>query len=297
MPLPDAYTWSVVFLTAPRRLEDGTWRDTPVGTGFIVTVPSAIPQTLHPYVVTAKHIVNNQEKVSVRMRMKAGGLVDVPVPDWICHQDADVAIARLALPVPAAELHLAPLKESQFVDVGGGDGFEPHLGDNVYFIGLLALIPAMADSNIPMVRSGTLGAKYQKDVPVMLPDRTRIFMKAHLIDCRAYRGFSGSPCFIQFFLEDDQGWSTVRRTLLLGLVSAHFDMSDSAPLEGDLVIGRRRSVAVPIHSGVGVVVPVEYIRDLLYDEVLVTERDLTDAKSMPNNPSQPTGTMTEPATD
>ena len=31
-----------------------------------------------------------------------------------------------------------------------------------------------------------------------LPDGTVLTMHGHLIDCRSFGGFSGSPCFVEF---------------------------------------------------------------------------------------------------
>jgi hypothetical protein len=151
----------------------------------------------------------------------------------------------------------------------------PALGDRVYFLGLLALPGArgMTEKNVPMVRSGTIGAMYQDDLPVEWPDKSIRKFQAHLIDCRSYGGFSGSPCFFQ----RDRGFTGVREgkqrrgqvTFLLGLISGHFDQFSSARIRGDLADAG--SIEVPINSGVGIVTPVEKIVEVLRMEEFADE--------------------------
>jgi len=146
------------------------------------------------------------------------------------------------------------------------------LGDRVYFIGLLADVPDMVARNIPLVRSATMGAWNQEGVFLGLPDGTRLRMRtAHLIDCHSYKGFSGAPCFLQ------QDWRYVAgkgklvdgpMTWLLGLVSGHIDVTVPTPVRGDDGL----SIAVPINSGVGVVTPVESIRELLSSDEFAEDR-------------------------
>jgi hypothetical protein len=115
--------------------------------------------------------------------------------------------------------------------------------------------------------------------PVELGD-TKVSVTAHLIDCRSYGGFSGSPCFVQFKdLPRDggrlliEGYSRmVDTTVLLGMVIAHYDLRRDAILTGDLA-GAPGRVQTDINTGVGVVLPVERITEALMHEDLVELRD------------------------
>jgi hypothetical protein len=168
------------------------------------------------------------------------------------------------------------IPEDLFLDTFTGDA-GPLLGDPVFFVGLLSAVKEMGTRNIPMVRSGTLGAKYQDGIPVRRLDNTVDMVNGHLIDCRAYRGFSGSPCFIQFVPETRETIGGERHTRLLGVVSAHFDLVDKGLLEGDLatMVG---GVKVPVHAGVGVVVPVERVHELLNGDELRKKREDEDLR-------------------
>jgi hypothetical protein len=109
-------------------------------------------------------------------------------------------------------------------------------------------------------------------VPVRHPDGTVLEYTAHLIDSRSYSGFSGSPCFVQFPIEPGIGGvgRPDEETELLGLVASHFDLKENATLTGE--IREMGTVDVPVHLGVGVVMPAESIEELLNREDVVADR-------------------------
>jgi hypothetical protein len=76
-------------------------------------------------------------------------------------------------------------------------GHTPILGEEVFFVGLLAQMDAMRASSTPMVRGGTLGALDQHEVPMLEPPATLRRLPGHLIDCRPFGGFSDAPCFMR----------------------------------------------------------------------------------------------------
>lgn len=273
VPLNDKYPLAVTFIIGPVEQEDGTVEAGPIGTGFIVNVPSRIENVYFEYVVTASHVVASGRETSVRIRKRDGGSKDVPVHEWIHHPGADVAAAPFR---GDGEMHLlnVPVTSLCWPD---SERLHPDLGDRIYFLGLLAVpgARALAERNVPMVRSGTIGAMYQDDIPFEWPDGSIRNFQAHLIDCRSYGGFSGSPCFFQ---RDDQ-FTGVREgeptrgvvTFLLGLISGHFDLFSSARLRGD--IAEEGAIRVPVNTGVGIVTPAEKIAEVLTMEEFKDERD------------------------
>lgn len=256
MPIPPDTLNIITMLCVDRGSGDAT-RIEPVGTGFFVGSNGSRPGLIHPQLVTARHIVvpalERYGKLYARIS-EGDKLVDVPIEKWVIPDAVTDDIAVAPYPYAAKYWHTESFLSERDA--------EPYLGDAVYFIGLLKWVPEMATSNVPMVRSGTLGAMNQSGIPVKMPDNVVVRMHGHLIDCRAYRGFSGSPCFVQ----DPNGVSR-----LLGVVSAHFDASDQVPLEGDLI-------DMPIHAGVGVVTPVELLNQLLADERVQKVKDETERK-------------------
>jgi hypothetical protein len=228
----------------------------PIGTGFLVAIPGPGPGTAYEYVVTAAHVLRQNSNILVRVARLDGSVIDLPASGWVFHEDGetDVAVSSIRLDQGVHRFMMVPLV--MFMDE---HPVELHLGDVVYFIGLLAPITSMHNQNVPMVRSGTLGRLYQDDVRVQWPDGSRHTMTAHLIDCRSHSGFSGSPCYVQF---DPRGRGGPDRqdTFLLGLITGHLDEMGVGPHH--------------INSGVALVTPVEDIRYVLMQKELVEQREL-----------------------
>lgn len=279
----------VAFIIGDRR-RDGVTRRTPIGTGFFLLVRApAEPQPSRSgtlYLVTAAHVVRSETDTWVRMRRSDGTLEDLPVENWVFHDRDDVAIAVMDLDESDQPFDISFPAVPDILPSGAPERYtvlpherprvrsRPMLGDQVYFIGLFSPIPAMGERNVPLVRSGTLAALFQEGVPVTLPDGTVLEYTAHLIDCRSYAGFSGSPCLVQFPIEPGIGGigRPDEESELLGLVSSHFDFKENADLTGE--IAEMGKVDVPIHLGVGVVTPAESIAECLeFDDVVVDRRE------------------------
>lgn len=281
MPLPESYPKGVFFIG--RRSVDGTERI--AGTGFLVTMQS--PILWHSYVVTAGHVVEGADSTFVRIRTAGDGTRDIPVPDWVPHGKHDIAVAPILLP---EDHDVASTGLDQFIDEPGmfGNYFwgDIELGDVIYFIGLLGKVPEMVKRNVPIVRAGVLGAMWQEQVPIKRTpvDETR-FITAHLIDCRSFGGFSGSPCYLQksrpvYAKGDTPGITQEYRTALLGLIGGHFDDWAKARTRQSIgadpdshEYGISDDVLAPVSTGVGYVIPAEFIRETLMREELVEMRD------------------------
>jgi hypothetical protein len=152
-------------------------------------------------------------------------------------------------------------------------------GERVYFLGLLPF-GSLGEQNVPMVRSGTLGAWEVKDV-VIGPNENRRRVTAHLIDCRSYAGFSGSPCFIQADVQAPAVYDGVtarlqHETYLVGLVNGHFDLWGKTRLVGDFPL-ESGSIEAQVNSGVGVVTPVRMIEEVYEMEELADDRRRLEA--------------------
>jgi hypothetical protein len=301
LPLDDYYANSVVFVLRPKTDDEGTVRNVPIATGFVVSCPSELdPTTNFNYVVTANHAVEDGKPTLVRLRtdrlwsgpppqyknadgsvvypfgvpVDQPGFIDLPVREWLSHPKTDVAIAPLR-GAGLAEAALTSNDVAMFHDSEERLTFQPWLGQRVYFAGLFDRFRAMGERNVPLVRSGTLGAFNVSAVPVGRGHKARILPEAHLIDCRSYQGFSGSPCYVQEDVpERDEFGGRVteyltHNTALLGIVAAHFDIDTVAgddeahPIELD----------APMHSGVGVVIPATRIKELMYMDELKEDRE------------------------
>ena len=156
-----------------------------LGTGSIISVPSAtIPGKRWPYVVTADHVVANQDGIELEVpnRRNNGKLFD-PIPAEPFTQPLDgIDLAMAVFPTDRVP-HYQETRIEHFVP----EGHVGPLGCEIYYLGIFA------GPDVPMARSGTLGTI---DIPI---DKTkngrRYRYSADLVDCRSYGGFSGSPCF------------------------------------------------------------------------------------------------------
>ena len=268
MPLDETYPQAVVFVVGWGVDEHGTRVKKPLGTGFVVSslAPVQAPVQMHSYVVTAAHGVRDERRETwVRFNCSDGSTHDEPVTKWYCHPTEDVAVfplGRMDAPVVSAAV-----PTFTFLDAERPPGLWPQLGDRVYFIGLLSSLTAMAEANIPMVRSGTLGRMYQENIPLRIgPDHVFNINKGHLIDCRSYQGFSGSPCFIQF--QPAHGKSLRDATALLGLMAGHLDDWTDARVSD----GISGTVKSRVNTGVGIIVPAEGITAALNIQELIDLR-------------------------
>jgi hypothetical protein len=285
MPLTETYPYGVLFVGGTTTTNDGRLFTGILGTGFLVSIGESLA---HAYIVTARHVVHNAKTTYVRVPIEGGSepVVDLPVPEWFKSDERkDVAVCPIDLPVNHT---MVSTNLTQFVDDPSWDedkewlrtGMRLELGDLVYFIGLLGKIEAMTEAGIPIVRSGTLARLWQDDMPVVEKDGTERRITAHLIDCRSFGGFSGSPCYVEHSragivqVESGPAVTTKYRTSLLGMIGGHFD--DWANVKSQYGASDFKA---PVNTGVGYVLPAEYIRETLMHPDLERERLMADARN------------------
>jgi hypothetical protein len=197
MALSPGMMYCAVRIIGDKPITDPTTNDVTgterraIGTGFIVTVPSeSIDDAKYGYLLTAHHVIAGQTDVEAQPAnpFEEGELYPpVKVTGWAKPLDGvDLVIAPFeagrehnykvfAIPVEWAMI------PNEIINRG------PHLGSLIYYIGLLA------PDDRPMARSGRIGALDQEK----LKFRQGYSYPAHLVDCRSYGGFSGSPCFVE----------------------------------------------------------------------------------------------------
>jgi Trypsin-like peptidase domain len=277
MPLSDGMIRAAVFIYGdrPRRQSSGGLERAPIGTGFIVTVPSeANPAVRYGYVVTAAHVLEHQPKNEV------WGFA----PDGNFHEPVKDLDWRRPLP-DRFDLAVAPFVPEDDPRDWASFELETHvlpdppdagllLGSPIYYIGLLAPL------GMPMVRSGTIGNLYATGLPLEHGGYA-----AHLVDCRSYDGFSGSPCFLRLSYADltpvtqphlpkPTDLPSGPKGLILyvvylaGMFTAHIAGDYDDPEDG-----------AASRYGVGVMMPSEAIRAALLSDELKADRARRDSDS------------------
>lgn len=256
MPLNEKHPDAVVFVCA----EDENGNRTPIGTAFLVGMPRDDGEWCL-YFITAAHIVLSGGPNWIRFRRRdILDVADVPISGWVVHPTSD--IAATLCDVDLSSFVYGFIEDWVFADRWHQRAKAPlRIGEEAYFVGLLAEVQSMADRNIPMVRSGRIGAFYQKSIPMRDRKTRRTEPVAHLLDSYSRSGFSGSPCFADHPVVEGQivkgneketmmGLSITSLVALVGVVIGHFDS------EGE-------------NAGVAIVAPVEAVRELLETEDLV----------------------------
>ncbi len=278
---------SVVFITTP----DGAGELVPAGTAFFTRMTDD-HRSWFTYLVTAAHVVRStQDESFMRVALdpqsfhEPADTEDIRIPKWFFHEDPgiDVAVAPVSLDKQRhsfGSLSAPRPTHEETQGVNRRSGITP--GEAVYYIGLLGNVPEMGRRNVPMVRSGTLGAVWQEMVPVRIDEHTELATTAHLIDAHSHGGFSGSPCFSYTpRLQGERSVGHVREVTdeafrrrdiveFMGMIRGHFPHSERALVsDGEGEVWETR---VPVNAGVAVVTPASFIGDVLAYDDLVADR-------------------------
>jgi len=165
---------------------------TPIASGFIIDVPSDVHDNLTTgFVVTAAHNLKGQTNIQFQAPGPDGTLMPpLAVNDWVFPSESlDLAVAQVPY-LPAGEKRLYwSWRIDMMIPVGHIETVG--LGSPIFYVGLLAPLERL------MARSGTIGAVDQFGIEHEYPEYD---YPCHLVDCRSYGGFSGSPCYMLFQL-------------------------------------------------------------------------------------------------
>jgi Trypsin-like peptidase domain len=256
-----------------------------IGTGFTVVLPGVDdPSFVHGYVVTAAHVLKGKSSIEVQAANPHGGLNEAielrewhsPLPQY------DVAIGRW----PSRSQQFWTVHPETFADL------LPLLGQTIYYVGILTAL----GQPIPMVRTGSLAAM---DVEGLRLEHGYSF-PAHLIDCRSYDGFSGSPCFLQTALMPidppnvtidqipegmekqamlNDGVSSASRpalfTYFVGMFTNHTTNLDA--YDPDDLDENGLPVNMVNRHGIGVMLPARFIVEALMSDEMANERRQVEA--------------------
>ena len=234
-----------------------------IGTGFLMSVRGeGNLNNRWPYVVTADHVIRGESSIYVAAPDPNGSgelYEPEPVNDW-CQ------------PIPKLDLAVAPWPFKPKVPYGDipmekelyplGDEHISLLGAPVHYVGLFAPAQRM------MVRAGTFGAIDAKGI-AHDPDFDYEY-DCHLIDCRSYGGFSGSPCFVELLFVKKENWEgeeafvPLYRALMVGMFTEHYDDSEDQKASPDEAVSR---------LGVGMMVRGEDIKRALLSDVMKADRE------------------------
>jgi hypothetical protein len=189
---------------------------------------------------------------------------------------------------------------SQFMSPDRIEYWDVGPGDATYLVGLFYLRHGKR-RNLPIVHAGQIAMMPSDDpIPMAREDGSGVVddVSAYLVEMHALGGASGSPVFlrptVRHTVEDLRDGNpslalSEGRDYLLGVwVAAWPGKSDLA--SGAIVAGKW----IPI--GMGIVLPVDRIIEILEDQKLVAERRQAMAKDKASSAPVPTGIGGAPAT-
>jgi hypothetical protein len=264
----------------------------PVGTGFIASLTSEVGSALgtasgilsHNYVVTCAHVVRpqlaRQAPIEIKTRGMGNEILLVETGDWQFPDDPkiDLAVAEFQ----AAIVPDGPPGDRQIVldscklddpqeSITHENAAALQLGGEILYVGLLYPIEQMALAGVPMVRSGTIGALYVPEINYTIASTGEEYeYTGHLIDCRSYEGFSGSPVFmLQHFPYVQDGGPGVGP--LMGLLHKVFLFAMFTGHLSDNLVPEASEDEIRSRFGVGTALPIDYIR-----EFVMSDPDLSD---------------------
>jgi hypothetical protein len=166
------------------------------GTGFLLSVPSRLPNRFHYYVVTNEHV--SMSCPVVRLMRKDGTPDAVPIDDrdWTTLRDGDDPgddLAVAPLPVDASLYRLYSIHREDLITEEQIDRFKIGPGDDVFMIGRFIKDDGRV-RNEPVLRFGNIA---------MMPDYIRQEDRGYdqlsfMVDMRSISGFSGSAVVTYF---------------------------------------------------------------------------------------------------
>jgi hypothetical protein len=229
------------------------------------------------YLVTAEHVVFglNGHHIWARANETIGAPSEVKIPADAWHfgnRDqaglwTDVAVAPITVDA-GTELNPVPIYGPRSI-AATRTVIESHkigLGDEIAVSGLFRSHYGLK-RNIPIVRVGNLAMLAAEPVKT----RSGQDVEAHLIEARSINGLSGSPVFVNMapYRTDrtQDRPQQVYNLYLLGLMHGHFDLKND-----DVVTETANGTTTAINTGVGVVIPVEKIIEVIFQEELIDLR-------------------------
>ena len=206
--------------------------------------------------VTNRHVCEKSTDLQVRFNRPVGAgasVYEIPFKEdlWTVHPEADVAVIIM----DAEKLHADGIEFNFFtydlhtVSLEQARDFQISEGDGVFVLGF-PLGLAGEERNYGIVKQGIL-ARVQ--------DWLREDSKEFLIDASIFPGNSGGPVLTKPEAIAIQGTKFNNKCRLIGMVSMYLAYQEIAVSEQT---GRRRMIFEE-NSGLGVVVPVDQIRETI----------------------------------
>jgi len=298
MVIPDAYILSVVLLYLNEDAAHA--KKSPIGSGFIISVPSKVSSHEFRYVVTNRHIAaykkvteNPPHAPAIRLNLFTGTpiIIQTEPNDWDYHDEHDdVAVYFLE----HASQHwpaYVPVSSLSFISDGAISHHNFGVGDQAFMLGRWInkhiLTPSARFGNVSMMPAQKLPRKVVIDGKEVKKEQ-----ELFLVEMYSTGGFSGSPVFVRKlpWSPGRHVWPRRDRTglrdyeneireyardeiFLLGINCGHAE--ERLPLwhyQKNTVDQEKKTLYVKGNQNVALVVPAWKIIEVLSGEEMMSER-------------------------
>ena len=251
----------------------------PNGTGFFVGVENEENSNLHMvYLVTAKHVLQNQEgallsSVVIRLNTSDGNSKMIKAEftkknKVFTHPDSDVDLALFrCLPDPSV-YDFKMIRTEEISDKQTIDKHEISEGDEVFFAGLFTSHVGQK-KNQPIIRFGRVALMSDEKVEWKEKGKPQKLLDLYLLECQSYGGNSGSPVFFQLSPIRKPGQINFGGPMifLAGVMSGSF--LSGSELQ---VTETKQNIFSLQNIGIAAVTPGYKLKELLFSEELVKSR-------------------------
>ncbi len=205
---------------------------------------------------------------------------DVDSVEW--HYPADENVDVAVTPVSLGDADISPLWSGYFALLGNLQNPNFGTGDLVYIVGLYRLFPGRAKI-LPIVHIGHVAMMPDEEIPMKNRITGKVVnVRGYLVEAQTLDGLSGSPVFVRY--TNPTSLATGRGPVsgysgfvtLLGLWAGSWD----APGE-TLRAHLGKDAKVPV--GMGIMMPVERISEVLDSDALRKQREQHRAKAAEAN--------------
>ncbi len=164
----------------------------PQGTGFIVSVPTAVEHRFFLYLITAWHVVFNGKGAPVVRIVQEDGRPDIfpyDLNDWQCLPEYDITAISLS---PKRDFYnIVAIPEKLFLTEKKRDDWKIGIGDDVFMVGLFG-----SDSREPKISTPSARFGHISIEPVPVRQKNNQVADLYCLDMNSRSGYSGSPVFV-----------------------------------------------------------------------------------------------------
>jgi hypothetical protein len=255
---------------------DGTLR--PNGTGFFLSVKDTKnPQIIHVYLVTAKHVLQNESgnihpSIIIRLNTKDGSseLIELllnTLHKVFTHKDPDVDVAVIPFLPNEVRCDFKVIPDDVITTQEMINRLEIGEGDEVFFSGLFTSHIGQK-KNQPIIRFGKVALISDEKIEWQEKGKQPKLRELYLLECQSFGGNSGSPVFFHLH--------PLRKANQLSLGGAQIYlagiMTGSFLNANEVAITDTQNLYSLQNVGIAAVTPSFKLHELLFSEELVNQR-------------------------